>query len=165
MKVEYHVVPLVGIGPIRFGMSRSEVRATFGTPEYVEHAHERFGIHFPEKDCFFESCPQVRYDEKEEVEDIQFSGHPAFTVLFDSVPVHDSKVEAVAHAVSERAELDRRDSEFPYTYSFPRIGLSLWRESLDKTRFDTINLVLPVRKPSKEEANQSAQTTPASAPR
>jgi hypothetical protein len=154
MRVEYPVIPLVGIGPVKLGMPRTEVRAIFGTPEYVEAAHERFGLQFRAKDCFFKSCLQVRYNAKEEVEGIQFSRHPMFAVVFDSVPVHDAKVEMVAQAVSQRAELNRNDSEFPHTYAFPSIGLSLWRERLDKTRFDTINLVLPERKRSREEPNQ-----------
>ena len=73
MRKEFPVIPEKSIGPISLGMKKSEVRKILGEPEYVEEAHEKWGIQFPDKDCFCESCFQVRYTKEKEVGDIQAS--------------------------------------------------------------------------------------------
>ncbi len=156
---EYLVEPTIGIGPVRFGMGREEVRELLGSPNYVEAAHEKWGIQFPAKDCFFDSCIQIRYDLDEKVEDIQYSAHPSFSVVFDSIPVHDSDVDTIAKAIERSAKLNRGEREFPHVYSFPDIGLSLWREHLGKSKFDTINLRRPESESEKKEANQLLRPT------
>lgn len=142
MKPEYAVNPGRSIGPILLGMPRAEVRAILGEPDYVEAAHERWGIEFPDKDCFFESCIQVRYLD-DMVDDIQLSRHSDFICTLSGIPVHDSTVEEIARVAEGISPRDQEEKEFPFIYSYPRIGLSFWREDTDKPHFDTVNLTKP----------------------
>ena len=155
MKPEYAVNPGVSIGPILLDRPREEVREILGEPDYVEAAHERWGIEFPDKDCFVESCIQVRYLDNK-VDDIQLSGHSDFICTLAGIPVHDSTVEEVASAAEGISPRDREAKEFPFTYSYPGIGLSFWREDADKHHFDTVNLTKP-------NSEQGAAEQPATA--
>ena len=159
MKTEFPVVPPHSIGDLRLGMSRDEVHALLGAPEHVERAYERWGLQFPEKDSYFESCLQIRYDKEMRVEDIQASASDRFVVTFASVPVHSSTVEEISEVIDDRSPLDEGGREFPWTYSFPEIGVSLWRQHLDKNHFDTINLRKPWKR-SEPGARPNASEPP-----
>ncbi len=146
MRPQFEVIPGKSLGPISLAMTRDAVRAVLGTPSYVEAAYERWGISFPDKDCYSDAALQIRYSASGRVEDIQASSHDDFVVLFDGCDVHASTVEKIAAVVSCRGSLDRTTREFPHTYWYPSLGIALWRERSDSDRFDTINLTLPEKK-------------------
>lgn len=142
-RIEYAVRAPGAIGDLTLGMSRDEVRRLLGEPEYSEAAHEKWGISFPEKDCFYENCLQIRYDAELRSEDIQFSASPRFVVTFDSVPVLESTAAEIARVIELKCPVDRREKEFPVIYSYPELGVSLWRAGKDDEHFATINLTMP----------------------
>lgn len=142
MRKEYAVIPGSSIGPIRLGMSKTEVRLVMGKPDYVEAAHEKWGIEFPDKDCFADSCIQVRYLDGK-ADDLQFSSHPDYVCTLSGLAVHETTVEIISEVIEKISPCDREEEEFPHTYSYPGIGLSLWREDLEKLHFATLNLTHP----------------------
>ena len=142
-RIEYAVLAPGAIGNLTLGMSRDEVRRLLGEPGYTEAAHEKWGLSFPEKDCFFKSCLQVRYDAELRSEDIQFSASHHFVVTFDSVPVLESTAAEIARVIETQCPVDRRGKAFPVIYSYPELGVSLWREGKDDEYFVTINLTEP----------------------
>jgi len=155
MIAEYTINPTHSIGPILLGMTRLEVIEIMGEPEYTEAAHERWGIQFPDKDCFVDACIQVRYIDNK-VDDIQIAKHPNFICTLKGVPIHDSTVEEVSRVAEGICPIDKEDTEFPFTYSYPRIGLTFWKEDADNPHFDTVNLAKP-----KSEQSASCNPLPA----
>ena len=117
--------PFVGIGPIKFGITRSEVRdilANLGQPDA--------SLRPPNKDCFFQNTFQVSYDEDGRVEFIETAASNDFQVLFRGSCLHDMLAEDAVRLVSQFAEYDRDDPELGYSYIFPALQLSLWRPIL-----------------------------------
>jgi hypothetical protein len=157
MKSEFIVQPRRSIGPISIGMNRASVRDVLGMPSYVEAAYVRWGIQFRDKDCYFDSAFQIRYDQSGRVEDIQASSDDALVVSFDGCDVHRSEVEEVVSVVSRHSDFDRTEREFPHTYWFPKLGLALWRQKPDSRHFDTINITGP---DEKEEGEPGATDNP-----
>ena len=143
MKTEYPILLPLSIGGISLGMSQEEVWDLLGVPEESDDAHEKWGIQFQAKDHYLGSSIQIRYDEEMKIEDIQFSSHPSYVVTFDSVPLHESKIEKISEAISLKCPVDENWKEYPSSHTFPEIGISLWRESSDKHYFDTVNLTKP----------------------
>lgn len=139
----FEVVPKVRLGPLRLGMTREDVRAILGVPEYSEAAYEQHGISFRDKDCYFDSCIQIRYDESHRVEDIQASAHPSFTVRIAGVSVLEVPPPDAASPFEALGPLNREDREFPSVYAFPSIGISFWRAVESSPVFDTINVTHP----------------------
>ena len=117
--------PLVGIGPIKFGMTRSEVQdilADLGQP--------KARLRPPNTDCFFRSAFQVSYDENGRVEFIETAASNDFRVLFHSFSLHGMTAEDAVRLVAQFAEYDRDHPERGYSYIFPALQLSLWRPVL-----------------------------------
>lgn len=142
MRREFSIIPKKSIGPVLLGMERGEVITILGQPEYSEEAHEKWGIRFPRKDCFFESCLQIRYSEEEKVCDIQASKSSDFIATLEGISVHDSTVSEIASVTEKLGPLNKDIKEYPYIFSYPQLGVSYWRADKDQRYFDTINLVL-----------------------
>ena len=117
-------------------MTREEVRGILGGPDYIEEDHNRWGIQFPAKDCFRNSCLQVRYINNK-VDDIQSSSHADYVCTLAGLCVHDSTVEEIARVAEEISPLDKAATEFPYTFSYPGTGLAFWREVAERPLCDT----------------------------
>ena len=88
---EYKVIPHKSIGPVQLGMSRNEVREILGEPSYIEDAHVKWEINFPDKDCFFNNAFQISYDANLKAEFIEISAEPDYTVTFDGISVHSAQ--------------------------------------------------------------------------
>lgn len=113
---------LVGVGPITFGMPRSEVRgilADIGQPEAT--------LRFPNTDCFFQNCFQVSYDDDGRVDFIETAASTEFLVLFRSQSLHELAADEAVRLVSELADYDKAHPEHGYSYIFPALELCLWR--------------------------------------
>jgi len=123
--------PLVGIGPIKLGMTRSEVRdilADLGQP--------KARLRPPNTDCYFRSAFQVSYDDDGRVEFIETAASTDFRVLFHGSSLHEMPAEDAVRLVSEFAEYDKDRPEQGYSYIFPALQLSLWRPVLPSDRDD-----------------------------
>lgn len=117
----FDVRPLVGIGPVSFGMGRNEVNLVLaslggGAPR---PRSERC-------DTFFRSAFQVNYDDQGTVEFIEMAAHDnSFRVVFEGVHLHGLDAEDAADAISRNAT--GRWEEGGHTFIVPALELSLWR--------------------------------------
>jgi hypothetical protein len=92
----FEVVPLVGVGPVHLGMSRSQVHAALGVP-----LSDSRGEGSPDDgpDSFFESALQVSYGADGRAEYIEvYRGQP-FPVLYGGVDVFATGAEDLVELV------------------------------------------------------------------
>ena len=127
---DYNVQPLVGIGPVRLGMSRDEVH-------FAMHAREtpfRKGATVtPLTDAFHQSAFQVFYARHAPiVEYIELSRDADFRVLYRGLDVFATLADEIAAFIARDASYNREGREFPYSYIFHELQLSLWRPVLPK---------------------------------
>jgi hypothetical protein len=121
----FNIESLIGIGPIKFGQTRSEVQAILADLGQPEAA-----LRPPNTDCFFQNAFQVSYDEDGRVAFIEAAPSSAFRVQFHSSSLHEMPADDAVRLVSQFAEYDRNDPDKGYSYIFPALQLSLWRPVL-----------------------------------
>jgi hypothetical protein len=139
----WEVVPLESIGPVQLGMSQEEVRAVLGEPSYIEQAYERWGIAFPDKDCFFRNAFQVSYDRDMRADFIEVSKSQDFIATYEGLEVHTTPAPELVRAIFRRAAFDENNREHPVNYWFPKLYLNLYRSDGDFEFFDTIGICTP----------------------
>ena len=133
----YRIDPLLGIGPVRFGMNRHEVQNVM--PE-TSKPFMKTKFSKVETDSFHEAGFQVFYNEKACVEYIELSrGCPFIAELFSIDPFR-FKVEELIKKISEKAKYDESNPEIGYSFIFPEIELSLWRSDIEDKYFLTIGI-------------------------
>jgi hypothetical protein len=121
----FDVRPLDGVGPVRFGMSRADVRAVLGEPSYAQERAP--GGQGPAgKDYFFENAFQVTYDAVGEVDFIELARH-AIRALYSGAPVLELAANNAVALVARDAAFDASVPEHPVSFAFPTLELSLWR--------------------------------------
>ncbi len=115
--------PLKGAHNITFGMSQKEVRELY----------KNAGLEAGENcDYFYESELCVSYNHQNEVEYIEFNG--PFTELVEveilGLNFFDLKAEEFIQkmAAEKQQHFFEKDAEIPYSYIFPELELSVWRE-------------------------------------
>jgi hypothetical protein len=124
----YVVNPGVGVGPVRLGMHRDEVRAAMGQePErFLKAGTSRY-----ETDAYHDSAFQVFYEGDEpRVEFIELSGHGGFVAFYRGKDVFGTEASDLVEFIARDAPVDDRDPEFGYSFVFPSLELSLWRPVL-----------------------------------
>ncbi len=113
--------PLVGVGPIRFGMSREEVRAAVGTPFRVAPPTD-FAL---ERDQFLDPLLMVHYDAAGRCGAVEL---PRGTVdlLFEGKRLFEqSASDVLAWARSTDPGITVKDG-----FVSPALGLSMWADWL-----------------------------------
>jgi hypothetical protein len=128
----YEIVPNVGIGPVRLGASRDDVRAGMGTmprrfmkTSQSEHPTEAWGgFHV----YYRGSSPTVEF--------IEVARSNEFVALYEGVDVHRTKAEELVAYISRDTPFDGRNRDLGYSYVFPAIELSLWREAMPESADD-----------------------------
>jgi len=124
----YEVLPHVGVGPVRLGMSRDEVRRVMTGP-CQPFRKGPFAAH--ETDAFHRSGFQVFYGGESPVVDyIELSRDSGFTASYRGVDVFAAPAERVIALFAHDAPFDPRHPELGYSYIFPGLDLSLWRPTL-----------------------------------
>jgi hypothetical protein len=131
--IRFNVVPLVGVGTVYFGMSRQEARNALGVPVL---SFQKGPSSTALVDAFLENAFQIFYDEDDTVEYIELSRGGPFTALYQNVPVFETKAEELLEIVSRDTSYDRNRPEQGYTFIFPMIEVSLWRQSLPEDEED-----------------------------
>ena len=134
-KWRFDLEPHTSAGPIKFGMSRDQIVSILGEPEHVTEKHElnhgAVSIPIPAKFSYFESELQISFNDNEQVNFIEFSGRGAqynqvffggIDVFKTSAPMLIKKIQAAG------SEYDKEEDEIPYSYTFPTIGLGVWRQ-------------------------------------
>lgn len=134
----FEIKPLVGIGPVRLGMTREESRRAMGrTPD----SFQKSPTDPPTTDAYFESAFQVFFDEHDRVEYIELSGPAApFAALYRGKDVHRASGKDVVALVSKDGAYDPDDPELGSAYLFPSLELSLWRPEADEPFFATVGI-------------------------
>jgi hypothetical protein len=131
----YEVVPHVGIGPVRLGMSRDEVRRIMPGPadSFLKGPYAKI-----ETDGFLECAFQVYYHTNTAtVEYVMLARHGGFVAVYRGMNVFDTKAEYLVAHISRNAQYDRTDPELGYSYIFPELDLSLWRPTMPESPDDT----------------------------
>jgi hypothetical protein len=134
----FEAVPLHNVGPIAFGMPRSEVRALLGahTGNFLKEPASMQPV-----DAWHNNAFQVFYDSKEAVEYIELSRTKDFSVACLGMPVFNTSAALLIEHIMQRAAVDTTDPEHGYSYIFPSLELSLWRpatEGAEASHFSTI---------------------------
>jgi hypothetical protein len=119
------LVPLESLGPIRFGMTRQEVReAMLDEPETFEK-----GEGGPEIDGYFDLALQVHFrGEDERVCFVEAAADAAFRVRFQGKFPLEVKADEAIRLLRSQAPFDADDPELGYGFVFPALETSLWRE-------------------------------------
>jgi hypothetical protein len=111
------IQPTVGVGPIRFGMTRAEVRKHLGPPDEDED---------DDREWYLEDLA-IDFDASGKVAFIEIAESENYRAILNGECLHELDANtAVAH-VEKIAPYDRDAPEPGYTYIFPLIHLSLWR--------------------------------------
>ncbi|HAH46851.1 hypothetical protein [Gimesia sp.] len=139
----FEVKPRHSIGPVHLGMSREDVRSILGEPSYVQNAYENWGIHFPDKDCFFKNAFQVSYNLELSANFIEVSAESNYLVTFDKIPVHDAAPHHIIAALSQHDKYDETEKEYPTNLWFPKLYLNLYRSHSEFDKFETIGICTP----------------------
>ena len=118
--IEYDVVPHKGVGPISLGMSRDEVHAEFGKPEFASHDN-REGFH---------KGFLVDYNAAGRVEFIELAKSQQFRALFNGVCLHELLADDAVAFVQRYGQYNENDPELGHSYCFLDLQLSLWRPTI-----------------------------------
>lgn len=113
--LEFDALPLVGVGPVNFGMSRREVRrvlADLGQRKALKRG--------PNTDCFFKNAFQVHYSSDDAVEFIETASESLFRVLFHGQCLHELIADEAVKFVSKFGEYDRTTANSGTATSFRR---------------------------------------------
>lgn len=128
MPVQHHyqVVPHIGIGPIRLGMTRAESRTVMTErPRTFRKAATQ------EVDAYHNNAFQVFFDEQDAVEYIELSrDEPSFATLYKGQNVFALPDEELVALIAQEADFDPINWELGYSYVFPDLELAVWRPVL-----------------------------------
>ena len=136
----FHAVLLKAIGPVELGMTREEVRSFLGEPCSTSEAHEKWGIRFPDKDCFIDNAFQVEYSPAGCACFIETSMHESYRVEFSSLDVHRDDASLVISSLEAVGQPNREDREYPCNQVFPSIGVSIYREHSEEDNIDAFGI-------------------------
>ena len=122
--MRFEVQPLVGVLPVRLGMSRGEVRAAMNVPpdEYRKGADDRHTT-----DAFHGGFHVFYAGEQPSVEYIELSRDSGFDAVFDGVKVFDVPADDLVSQLTRLTAFDPTDPELGYSFVFPKWELALWR--------------------------------------
>jgi hypothetical protein len=106
----------IGVGPIRLGMTRDEVRQHLGQPDGDDDERE-----------WYLDDMAIDFDSSGKVIFIELAESDNYKATLNGKCLHDLPAsDAVAH-VTAIAPYNENDPELGYTYVFPDLQLSLWR--------------------------------------
>ena len=116
----FDIVPGIGVGPVRFGMTPADVQGHLGAPEHVRNdddAHERQS---------FLGGFMVDFREGR-VEFIELAKSEQFRATFHGASLHDLSPDDAVALVSQYATYDAADAKTGHSFVFPELQLALWR--------------------------------------
>jgi hypothetical protein len=126
----FDVLPGEGVGPVRLGMHRDEVRRAMpeAPKSFWKWGAESGGY---ETDAYHRSGFQVYYKgDVPRVEFIELSRECGFDAIYRGRDVFDTEAEDLVEFIAQDAPFDDRHQELGYSFIFPRLELSLWRPVL-----------------------------------
>ena len=117
--MRFEIIPHIGVGPIKFGMSRKEVEDCFGKPEF--DANDRIG---------FMSGFIVNFDDDDKVEFIEMANSNVFEATYKGINLHSVKADEAISILEKDVAYDKDNLEAGHSYIFKELQLSLWRGSV-----------------------------------
>lgn len=114
------IEPWQGIGEFKLGMTRNEVE------ECVQSYSTKYRVKSLDKNYF---RFKIEYDSNNKVSfiEVNWDVKENFNCLFNGIDVFNTKVEILVKEIDKTSQYDRTHSELGCTYSFPELGLFLWR--------------------------------------
>lgn len=109
--------PKIGVGPIRFGMMRAEVRQHLGRPDSDEESTREWYL----------DDLAVDFDTSGRVAFIEIAESENFRAILNGLCLHELDTDTAVSHVEKIAAYDPDAPEPGYTYIFPSLELSLWR--------------------------------------
>lgn len=135
-KVRFDLIPHIGAGDIKLGMTRNEIRSILGTPDYSsENSKLDYGditIPVPAKDGYYGNELQIAFDANNRANFLEFTGRGAkhTQVYLNGIDVFKVPAPKLIQEIkaSTNVNFDKEEKEIPYSYVFPEIDLALWRQ-------------------------------------
>jgi hypothetical protein len=124
--IVYEVEPLKGIGEIRLGMARADVRKAM--PETPDVSGSRNHV-----DNYHDGGLQVFYDRNDKVEFIEMLRGSGLSAVTQGVDVFAHTAKEVLDIITNITEYNQDDLEVGYSYVFADLELSLWRPNIPKS--------------------------------
>ena len=122
------VVPFVGIGKVKLGMTKEECRQALKVTPHNQPKYSIGSINFPESDYFLDSSIQVSYDtDLGTVEWIGVNDSITFTILYREIDLFKTPIEEIVERTKKYGALNTEDEELGYTFCFPELGICYWR--------------------------------------
>jgi hypothetical protein len=126
----YEAMPRVGVGPVRFGMTREQVRRTIPGPREsflkgLNAQHEVDAFHNGGFQIFYGGEPPV-------AEYIELSRDSGFRVVCHGADVVATPAGELAAVLSGDPDFDASHAELGYAYVFTNSDVSLWRPAIPK---------------------------------
>lgn len=119
----YVVEPHGGVGPVRFSMSRAEVRtAMFAVPTAFGRGTSDSPV-----DAWHDFVLQVFYDADDRVEYIEVERDEALQPVLYGQPVLTLSIDRALAHVCRHGDDQPDGDELPYAFVFPALDLALWR--------------------------------------
>lgn len=121
MDFDFTIEPHVGVGPVRFGMSRDEVR------DEMDRIGERRPIRKgAETTCYFGASFQVSFGDAGLVDFIELASSIDAEVGFAGIDLFDTPADELLAVVGRLDAFDPKLSRPPQSYIFPTLIMSLW---------------------------------------
>ena len=128
MKI-YEVVPLEGIGEVKLGMTRSEVRQIMGAEPETSGPRNQV-------DNYYKGGFQVFYSKEDKVEFVELLRDSGFGAEAKGINVFEKSAQEVLDVICVHSDFNQDDLEVGYSYVFPDIELSLWRPHIPENEDD-----------------------------
>ena len=124
--LDYAIQPLVGVGAIRLGMSPNQVRQVMPLP--VRAFRKTPSAKFETDD--FGGLHVYYGGDVPIVEFIELSRGAGFTARYLDWDIFATPAAELVSNISPVAAFDSTCPDFPFSYIFPSLQISLWRPSL-----------------------------------
>lgn len=121
---KFEIVPLAGVGPIKFGMTKKDVQLLLGVPCFEKGCRKEYSLEGLFVDFDNDGC----------VELVEFADSDQFECTYRGFNPFKGRVDEVIKFFSQ-FELPEVD-EGSYTYLFKNLEISLWRGNVPENDSD-----------------------------
>lgn len=122
--------PHVGIGDIKLGMKRTEVRHIMNR-DFISSQKNNVLI-----DAYYDYCFHVHYNKQNRVDFIELANAITnnYQVFFKDISIFNTKSQDLVSYLEDFSNYnkDSMDAQLGYMYIFDDIGLTLWRSNVFK---------------------------------
>lgn len=130
----FEIQPRVAIGPIHLGMSKAESREAMSLPYDTFEKVRGSGTLV---DAYLDSAFQVFFAHGADVAtSVELSSCELFRATINEFSVFDIPADVLVAQLARNAPFDPNDPELGYSYSFPALGLWLWRPTMPEHHGD-----------------------------